>query len=99
MKIKQLIKHLFRCRHDWSITACNGYGIETERTCIKCRIYQHRFIKFGCDSSEEWRDGKFSENTRQPKYTRLNIKPLNCAKCGADCLYYDGYHCPNGCDK
>ena len=70
MKIKQLVKHLFRCRHGssslgfsfWSVTACNGYGIETEQKCLKCGAYRHRLIKMGCDASEEWRDGKLNKS-------------------------------------
>jgi hypothetical protein len=73
MKIKQLIKHWFRCRHGsvslglsfWSVTACNGYVIETEQKCLKCGVYRHRVLKFGCRESAEWQDGKHPESTNK----------------------------------
>jgi hypothetical protein len=44
--VLRLVVHLFRCRHDWSITGCNGFGHPSEEVCIKCGKYRHRIHDF-----------------------------------------------------
>jgi hypothetical protein len=56
--MRRLVGHLFRCRHDWSITGCNGFGHPSEEQCIKCGEYRHRVHDHRMIGLEEWKSGK-----------------------------------------
>jgi hypothetical protein len=59
--VMRFVGHLFLCRHDWSITGCNGFGHPSEEQCIKCGEYRHLihdFDKFRRGVDEEWKTGK-----------------------------------------
>lgn len=43
--LTRLVRWAFECRHDWDITACNGFGTPIEEQCDKCGMYQHRVLK------------------------------------------------------
>ena len=60
-RVRRLVVHLFRCRHDWSISGTNGFGHPSEEICIKCDEYRHvihDFEKFRRGVDEEWNTGR-----------------------------------------
>ena len=56
--VRRLVVLLFRCRHDWSITAINGFGSPSEEVCISCGEYRHRVLDHRIMGREEWNAGK-----------------------------------------
>lgn len=56
--VLRIVVHLFRCRHDWSITAINGFGSPSEEICIKCGEYRHRIHDHRIMGREEWNTGR-----------------------------------------
>ena len=58
--ILRLVRHLFRCRHDYWTTATNGWYIPIEEHCQKCGEYRHRVLKaarLGIEKGE-WTHGR-----------------------------------------
>ena len=56
---QRLFRWLFECRHDWGITATNGYGLPIEVQCCKCGMYRHRILKADdLPMIAEWQTGR-----------------------------------------
>jgi hypothetical protein len=65
--LQRIVRWAFECRHDWSITGANGFGLPSEAQCIKCGMYCHRILKADdLPKVAEWETG------RHPKHSSAN---------------------------
>lgn len=67
----RLVRWAFECRHDWSITGVNGFGLPSETQCLKCGVYRHRILKADdLPKVAEWQNG------RHPKSDSANVQAV-----------------------
>jgi hypothetical protein len=62
-RLMRIVRWAFECRHDWDITACNGFGSPIEEQCEKCGMYQHRILKAEkLHEHPEWKLGRHPQS-------------------------------------
>lgn len=68
--LTRLWRWAFGCRHDWDVTACNGFGTPIEEQCETCCVYQHRILKAETmHEPPEWVPGPYPNRTREITFT------------------------------
>lgn len=81
--VRRLVRWAFECRHDWNITACNGFGTPIEEQCEKCGMYQHRILKAEkIHEHPEWVIGRHPQSADLFNLQRTNNN-ANCPSVGA----------------
>jgi hypothetical protein len=65
--LQRLVRWAFECRHDWTITGANGFGLPSEAQCLKCGMHRHRILKADdLPKVAEWEMGQ------HPKHSSAN---------------------------
>jgi len=58
-RLRRLVRWLRRCRHEWAISATNGFGMVSEEMCMKCYEFRHRvLIAKSLYEDPEWKPGR-----------------------------------------